>query len=168
MELVGDEETSPPRTKLKTPLYHAKASDDIFLFAFDLTVEEARGGTGDDPGDEARPGWYFVIKERPGEPRFGLDQGDGSQPPEVWADLAWGHLPPGPHLTFDQPVAVTEPTDQSQAEWAGRHLQWEDDRYVGWGPGADAAEIAYVLYQTPVLVAVHAAEMLLKPKQARS
>ena len=31
----------------------------------------AIGGTGENPTDD--PGWFFVIKERPGEPRFGLD-----------------------------------------------------------------------------------------------
>ena len=30
-----------------------------------------KGGTGRQPDDD--PGWFFVIKERPGEPRFGLD-----------------------------------------------------------------------------------------------
>ena len=34
------------------------------------------------------PGWFFVIKERPGEPRFGLDiERDGAL--KVWNDLAW-------------------------------------------------------------------------------
>jgi hypothetical protein len=163
--LVGDEETKPPRSKLKTPLYQAKASDDIFLFGFDLTAEQARGGTGDDPGDENRPGWFFVIKERPGEPRFGLDHGDGSKPPEVWTDFAWEHLPAGaPQLSIAQAFQVTKPTDTTQAEFKGRLNQWEDDQHVAWGPDADAAEIAYILYQTPVLVAVHAAEMLPQPK----
>ena len=54
-----------------TPLYEAKVDPDIYFFGFDLTVEKAKGGTGENPGDD--PGWFFVIKERPGEPRFGLD-----------------------------------------------------------------------------------------------
>ena len=56
---------------LRTPLYEAKADPDITFLGFDLTAEEVQGGSGE-PGD-TDPGWFFVIKERPGEPRFGLD-----------------------------------------------------------------------------------------------
>jgi hypothetical protein len=34
---------------------------------------------------------------------------------------------------------------------------------VRWHSDTDAAELAYILYQVPVLVAVHAAEMLPRP-----
>jgi hypothetical protein len=164
--LSASEETAPPRSKVKTPLYQAKASEDIYLFGFDLTAEEARGGPGDQPGDENRAGWFFVIKERPGEPRFGLDDGDGATPPQIWSDLAWGHVGAGQHLTFGTAIGLIQPTDTSQAEFADRKAQWDQDKQVAWGPGIDAAQAAYVLYQSPVLVAVHAAEMLARPTGA--
>ena len=40
------EQEHPPRTVLKTPLYEAKVEPDITFFGFDLTVCEAKGGTG--------------------------------------------------------------------------------------------------------------------------
>ena len=44
----------------------ARPEDDIFFFGFDLTIDEVKGTGGD-------PGWYFVLQERPGEARFGLE-----------------------------------------------------------------------------------------------
>jgi len=52
----------------------------------------------------------------------------------------------------------------TQAEFAARKEQWGEDKQVRWGPTTDAAEVAYVLYQAPALVAVHAAEMLAKTR----
>ena len=168
VELTSAEELAPPRSKVKTPLYQARASEDVYLFGFDLTVPVARGGSGDQPGDENRAGWFFVIKERPGEARFGLDEGTGAQPPQIWSDLAWGHAAPGAapgtHLTLAHAIGLTEPTDTTQAEFDARKEQWGEDKQVRWGPTTDAAEVAYVLYQSPALVAVHAAEMLAKPR----
>ena len=66
VDLAAQEMDKPPRTKVRTPLYEAKVEPDIYFFGFDLTPEEAKGGTGDDPSDP--PGWFFVLKERPGEP----------------------------------------------------------------------------------------------------
>jgi len=166
VELTPAEEASPPRAKLKTPLYEARVSDDVYLFGFDLTVETARGGPGDQPGDETRAGWFFVLKERPGEPRFGLDDGPGGATSNVWSDLTWEDaapgLPSGGHLHVATEVTLVAPTDTSQAEHVARLQQHNEDKQVRWSTNADAAEIAYVLYQMPVLVAVHAAEMLAK------
>ena len=51
-----------------------------------ITVPEAKGGTGHPPDTD--PGWFFVIKERPGEPRFGLEI-DPIANPEVIDELSW-------------------------------------------------------------------------------
>ena len=40
---------TPPRTKVLTPLYEAKVDPDIYFFGFDLTAENAKGGTGENP-----------------------------------------------------------------------------------------------------------------------
>jgi hypothetical protein len=58
----------PRRRADPLPLYEAKVEPDIYLLGFDLTADEARGGDGD-------AGWFFVLKERPGDPRFGVDDG---------------------------------------------------------------------------------------------
>ncbi|KYF70548.1 hypothetical protein BE11_22910 [Sorangium cellulosum] len=159
--LTAAEGASPPRSLVRTPLYAAKIDPDIYFFGFDLVLDEARGGTGEDPGDD--PGWFFVLKERPGEPRFGLREAPAGSL-QVWSDLAWSDVSPGgaagghiPVGSAAHPRALTEPTAPEDQE---KVVQWQDDRAVAWNAGASAADLAYVLFQAPVLVAIHAAEML--------
>ncbi len=159
--LTPAEEDNPPRSKVLTPLYEAKVDPDIYFFGFDLTVGDAKGGTGENPSDD--PGWFFVIKERPGEPRFGLD---GEKQPQlnVWNDLSWPEVqpdPPGAYIEISTapasfPLAVPGAEDQEKET---QHL---DDKKVAWSHGMSSAELAYILWQAPVLVAVHASEMLPK------
>ena len=151
------EETNPPRDKVKTPLYEAKVDPDITFLGFDLTTKEVRG----DPATNDA-GWFFVIKERPGEPRFGLDIARGGAPLNSWSDLAWddvttdrGMLRIRPGMNSYQ-LTVTPPASEGPDEIA-QHLE---DRQVRWNENTNAADVAYVLYQLPVLVAVHGAEML--------
>lgn len=162
VKLEEAEEGNPPETKVRTPLYEAKVEPDIYFFGFDLTATEARGETADDPDD---PGWFFVIKERPGEPRFGLDidqDGAAGGTKQLWNDLSWEDvLPEGMAGDFIQPssppaITLTEPPADDQQ---GRQ-QHAEDVQVAWTGSVSAAEMAYILYQVPVLVAVHAAEML--------
>jgi hypothetical protein len=160
-ELTAAEEDDPPAAKLRTPLYEAKLEPDVYFFGFDLTAEAARGGTGEDPADD--PGWFFVIKERPGEPRFGFDVAR-SGPLETFDDLAWEDaLPggaPGAHVPADALAPVTHTTPgPGEAE---KHDQHADDVEVVGAPPS-AARWAYMLFQAPVMVAVHAAEMLGRP-----
>ncbi len=158
VDLTPAEEEEPPPDKLKTPLYEAKVDPDIYFFGFDLTALDARGGTGEDDDD---PGWFFVIKERPGEPRFGLDVDSAGGGLANWSDLAWPDALPGPgdhqFLSPVQSFSLNEPADTDE-----RHPQWAEDQHVPWTPATNAANLAYILYQVPVMVAVHAAEMLPK------
>ncbi|HTM25365.1 MAG TPA: hypothetical protein VL225_09240 [Vicinamibacterales bacterium] len=161
IELTGAEETNPPRDKVKTPLYEARVDPDITFFGFDLTVKEARG---DPETDDA--GWFFIIKERPGEPRFGFDIERGGAPINTWSDLSWEDV------TTDhdylrvragmQTYQLTTPP--SAAEGPEEMEQYLEDRQLVWDPDTNAGDVAYVLYQLPVLVAVHAAEMLPHPE----
>jgi hypothetical protein len=155
---------NPSRELVKTPLYEAKVDPDIYFFGFDLTAQAALGDTGETEGDD--PGWFFVIKERPGEPRFGLDI-DTAEHVHVWNDLGWGNVVPGAQpgdylqITPATPTIQLEPLPPSDNE---QQPQATDDAAVKWHKDTDAAELAYILYQVPVLVAVHAAEMLPKPE----
>jgi hypothetical protein len=152
--LSAAEEAAPPASKVRTPLYDAKVDPDIYFFGFDLTVDEARG---DHPKDD--PGWFFVIKERPGEPRFGLDLDRASQLGS-WNDLAWPDMDvagKGPFLQV--PGAKTFPfvePDPGDPE----HIQYLEDRRVTWDGDMSAADLAYILFQEPMLVAIHASELL--------
>lgn len=154
------ETSGPVEDRLRTPLYEAKVDPDVTFLGFDLTADQVKGGSG--RSNSTEPGWFFVIKERPGEPRFGLDiERDGQL--NVWNDLAWpdvvgeadgGFLrirPDGPTLTLTEPVLP---------ELHEKKTQYEEDKALRWHPNTNAAELAYILYQVPVLVAVHGSEML--------
>lgn len=125
-------------TNVKYPLFHGSIPSDITFLGFDLTVDEAKGS--DDVGG-SRPGWFFVIKERPGEPRFGLDEPSGAAAAATWDDLSWSHVAPGG--SPDLSSTLINATMSDSARW-----------------GATAADMAWILYQDPVLIAVHASEML--------
>ena len=77
---------------MRSPLYEAKADPDIYFFGFDLTIDAGQGRRRDRP--ERRSGWFFVIKERPGEPRFGLEL-EPSSATRVFDQLTWDDALPG-------------------------------------------------------------------------
>jgi hypothetical protein len=128
-------------TQVKFPLYCAELPPDIKFFGFDLTIEQARG-TELTPGFSDDLGWFFIIQEVPGEPRFGMDitydpGGDGVS----WDDLAWDRLPAD--TRFIQGSVTPNINVPDKSKW-----------------GADSASMAYVLFQKPSMVAIHAREML--------
>ncbi|RAY12576.1 hypothetical protein DPM19_23525 [Actinomadura craniellae] len=154
VDLVDPEH--PTLAEIRLPLYEAKVDPDIHLLGFDLTAAEAEGENGD-------AGWFFVIKERPGDPRFGLDVGPSTRV-EVWNDLSWPDVDPAGHgfIRLDAntaPVPLQEFDDPiDDQEKREQHL--EDLSLPVWFAGLSAADIAYMLFQAPVLMAVHAQEML--------
>lgn len=128
-------------TEVKFPQYRAELPPDIKLFGFDLTIEQARG-TELTPGFIDHLGWFFIIQEIPGEPRFGMDiRFDPGTDGLSWDDLAWDRLPPD--TTFIKASVVPNISVPDKNKW-----------------GADSANMAYVLFQKPSMVAVHAKEML--------
>ena len=128
-------------TELMFPLYRAELPPDIKLFGFDLTIEQARG-TDLTPGFADHLGWFFVIQEVPGEPRFGMDISfDPGTDGLSWDDLAWDRLPPATRFISASAPPNLNVTDKSR---------W----------GTDSANMAYVLFQKPSMIAVHAKEML--------
>ncbi len=150
---------NPPRTEVKTPLYSAQVFPDIYFFGFDLTIDEAKGETPDKPDD---PGWFFVIKERPGEPRFGLDEGSNSVF-RTWNDLGWGNVAKQDNTFLRAAQSNLHITTGGPDDPQGTLTQMNEDKEIQWTGNSNAADIAYILYQVPVLVAVHASEMLPKP-----
>ncbi|MEU4446936.1 hypothetical protein AB0K14_19455 [Actinosynnema sp. NPDC050801] len=152
--LTPAQEADPPRSVLRTPLYAAKIDPDITFLGFDLTVAEAHTGAG----------WFFVIRERPGEARFGLDLArDPATLAQTVNDLVWsdtGTQPGGflPACALGPPLPL-DPVGPGEAEKEDQH---DEDVAVAATP-ASAARWAYLLYQAPVMVAVHATEMLGEP-----
>jgi uncharacterized membrane protein len=190
-KLAAIDETNINRNFLKTPLYEAKVEPDIYFFGFDLTVCKANGGTGkeDEPVKESckaevkwdDAGWFFIIKERPGEPRFGFDiPQEPTLPiaqPKIWNDLSWSHvevkndnlnLEGGKNTTILLDIIASEPpapnVGESPSELREIWLQQQEDKQVQWNTSnqTNSADLAYILYQVPVLIAVHASEMLPK------
>lgn len=143
----------------KFPVFKADIDPDITLMGFDLSLAQAKGeqipaNTTSTTGKN--PGWFIVIKERPGQLRFGLDnwvdpQGnDTTMPPGMpatWNDLAWEHLVSKKddllnyHLSFNKAITITNAA--GQPAWA-----------------SNAADTAAILFQNPVMIARHASEML--------
>ena len=164
VELTSAEKLDPPKSKLKSPLFEAKVDPDVYFFGFDLDDEEARG-TLNPTAVTDDPGWFFVIKERPGEPRFGLDieknKNDAGVPRLInWNNLSWEDIETddGHCIEIDRTISFqtySEPVDQE-------NTAQEDDTQARWSPDTNAAELAYILYQVPVLVGVHASRMLPK------
>ena len=152
-------EEKPPRSIVRTPLYEAKVDPDIYFFGFDLTIEEAKGGSGQNPSDD--PGWFFVIKERPGEPRFGLEL-TRTDAPEVFDELIWADAIPEPSTGKFLPAGSLAPAalkEPKSDDPENKLPQYKDDSKVN-GTAQSAARWAYLLYRAPVMVAVHADEML--------
>jgi hypothetical protein len=151
-------EEQPPQTIVRMPLYEAKVDPDIYFFGFDLTVDEARGGSGKNPNDN--PGWFFVIKQRPGEPRFGLELTRPTPQPEVFDEVTWDDatagIKPGQFLQAGSLAAVSLAEPPAADD---KKVQWQDDSTVDTAQ-ASAARWAYLLFRAPVMVAVHADEML--------
>ncbi|MCI0628705.1 MAG: hypothetical protein L0387_44830 [Acidobacteria bacterium] len=130
------------------PIFKAEIDPDVRFLGFDLTEAVAKGSP--NPQDN-NPGWFFVLQERPGEPRFGLDNLSPDSPPTPtkWNDVAWEHLTDFATLDLinlerNVPVPPTM-TDLTDQQFAWRR---------------NAADMAYILYQVPVMVAFHADDML--------
>jgi hypothetical protein len=171
VNLSDAEEADPPKSKVRTPLFEARITPDIFFIGFDLSALEARGAAKgvapvDGSGDNA--GWFFVLQERPGEPRFGLDQPPAarqSAPKLVnWNSLHWGTVGTavGACVRLDKTISLHPELWSASADDAdNKPLQDPDqDPQATWGAQTTAAQLAYIFYQVPVMVAVHAWRML--------
>ena len=174
--IPSNSEDNPPLDTIKTPLYEAKVSPDIYFFGFNLNVTEVQGVMDGEPNDlEDRAGWFFVIKERPGEPRFGLDIGTTEMGEiEVWNDMSWGNATPAvdanaPDLRKNLQITSATTTirieDNALEEDDDEKLvQRAEDVQFDWHKNMNSAELAYMLFQSPAMVAIHGAEMLPKNK----
>lgn len=138
------------KNEIEFPLFRAEIEPDIRFFGFDMTIAQAKGADHPShPNDDW--GWYFVIQQIPGEPRFGMDvtfsPDDDPSTPITWDDLSWKNFGDGMRFintaTPPLPAFYNTLTPALKAQW-GRH----------------SADMASILFQKPVMIAVHAKEML--------
>jgi hypothetical protein len=136
------------------PLYHAFVAPDIYFIGFDLTLADARGDPALAETAEARTalrpeqlGWFFVLQEIVGEPRFGMDVNPPIkfEKPSSWNDLSWADvdLSGGQSIHVAKQLVGTASRTRNGSTW-----------------GANAADMANILYQEPVMVGIHGREML--------
>ncbi len=132
----------------KYPLFSALIEPDIHFFGFDLNAEEARGLRAKTEAD-AKPGWFFILQERPGEIRFGVDVDGDPGSPEHWSDLHQNNAAfKGQHLDANDDAVVTAPASNNII--SGKAVKW----------GFNSTNFAQILYQDPVLLAVHGDKMI--------
>jgi hypothetical protein len=121
---------------------------DVTYLGFNLGVDEARGGDGN-------LGWFFVIQEQPTAPRFGLDESVEGPPqaPHSWADLDWADVvPAGTDLESVRHVRIAGPLASPPVTLPV--LSGRPQPAATWG--ADASQMASILYQRPMRIAIHA------------
>lgn len=135
-------------SEIKFPIFKAEVEPDIKFLGFDLTIDQAQGA-GNPQKESDDWGWYFVIQQVPGEPRFGMDiEYDPDDKAHLtWNDLSWdkctmtkGFIDTS--ISLD-PSFVPADTGENRSQW-----------------GSNSALMAYILYQQPVMISVHAKEML--------
>ena len=121
------------------PAFQATIDPDVTMFGFNLLGDPFTNG--DDEG------YYFVIKERAGQLRFGLDEHAPAEGVGDWDDLSWEHLPGvADHLivaTTPTQVPPVKPGEPGEPVWAG-----------------SAADMASILIRSQVMYARHAVDML--------
>lgn len=116
--------------ELKYPIFSAKIEPDITFLGFDLSFDDLTGQGS--PG-----GWFFCIKEAPTGPRFGMDIASDKQVNSA-DDLHWGKM-----SDLNNIIESGLAPDASINNW-----------------GESSADMADILYQSPVLVAIHGTQML--------
>lgn len=141
----NEREIASPEER-RDPLFIARIEPDITFFGFGLTVNEAKG-------DNTDGGWFFAIKENPTGPRFGLDvePDSGAGSISSWDDVNWGHMNGASYVDADENLSLPF---QSGTPGTG------SDNNPGLNWGDNAADMAYITYQVPFFMAIHAVEML--------
>jgi hypothetical protein len=124
-----------------------------YLIFFGLGIEQANGADlarvdPNAPGN-ADPGWFFVLEERPGAPRFGLDlpeSGKPVTPPTTWQELNWAQVATAGADDGARHVALTPPRGVREIDG------------LAWASGA--GEMAAITLQTPFRMYLHGSSML--------
>jgi hypothetical protein len=121
-------------TEARFPIFRAEIQPDFRFLGFNMTIQEARGAA--DPKTENDDwGWYFIIQQIPGEPRFGMDvifsPDNDPSTPITWNDLAWNN--------FDAGMRFVSTAVPPQASFLGQLTAAERAQW-----GSHSADMAFV------------------------
>lgn len=122
-----------PSTEVRLPRFRGALSTDTVIVGVDLTANALRGPDG--------LGWYIVIAEQAGAPKFGLDE-PSAEPFETWDDVSWANVTVNAGYIG---VAASRPQPASPGSW-----KW----------GQDGAHMAAITFQHPVSISIHCAMLL--------
>ncbi len=173
-------------TDERFPIFGGTLPTDITFIGFNLSQEDAKGGTRNAP-----QGFFFVFQQHPTAPRFGLEPSNGTA--TSWANLAWTNfstpvLGTAPRLAVAGPRAIPLATPLAAAAtfagpWSAQRLASQtmaralaatalpDFLSASLPPhgvavtgaedrqyawGADAAQTAAITLRLPFRIAIHA------------
>jgi hypothetical protein len=172
-------------TDERYPLFRGKLPNDITFLGFNLSEEDAKGGTPQSP-----EGFFFVFQQQPSEPRFGLEPVEDANPITHWSDLAWTNFGGGGGAPFKLPDLglTTRAQTIKQAPWRlasqvfnlvvtgtsvpdqlkpglmptrvaiAADAENPNDAANNWG--VNSAQTAYILLRLPFRILIHADLML--------
>jgi hypothetical protein len=152
--------------KIAHPLFSGMMEPDANFFGFALTKEQVLG---DGVRNGQKPGWYFVLAEPSGEPRFGMDEpaaglADAQFGLPVtgadWNDLGWANMA-GSRAGVDALLAVNlnAPLPDTTAVTDATTRAFHADQGPG-QHGSRSSDLAYITLQRPMRLAIHASEMI--------
>lgn len=131
-------------TETVMPAFSGTLSADVSFLGFPAL--EASDLIGSEDPAVNTPGYFIVLQEPIGELRFGLNDKPREQPENTWRDLSWPDVAvANQHIDLGG-VLPAPPADTHGAAF---------------GPASDAAQLAFILLQRPVRLAVHASDLLL-------
>jgi hypothetical protein len=139
-------EVEPVEGTETEPDFLGSLGPDTVFFGFSQLDSDVVRGNRPDPD---APGYFFVIEEQAGAPRFGLDEAkpahfEPDSEPKTWNGASWGHL-----------------VESQEALDALTHARADDGRLValelhGTTWGYNAAHMARACWQRPFRMLIHA------------
>lgn len=149
--------------RIHYPLFVAPVDPDLTFIGFNATIETVRGDIRLEESAQSRAtipadklGWFFVLQEVVGETRFGLDEKPpqpGSESGIKWDNLSWANLQFSSTKVIQLESPFVGPLSGSPGD-----LKWRPSE------GTNAADVAAIMRQKPVLVGVHGRQMLERGK----
>lgn len=147
VKAVSKQELSRDPAEESHPIFRGTLKPDVTFLGFELSRKKV---IGDEATDD--PGWFFVIQEQPTEPRFGLDAPVFGTELKLddWQDLNWAHLAKTEAELKALSHASARTVPQLVKDAAFNDAKW----------GTNAAHQAFITWQRPVRIAIHASQLI--------